>query len=105
MKNNDKTRNIKIFKELNICTDYANRITTMFDVYEKSDGNYKEYVIKKSSYTDVSLDADGNEIYVYNGSPSDYMIIPELTYMKVSSTFELINDDTAFSWIEELIEV
>lgn len=96
---------LRYTKEANIGTAYGNRIIANFEVYEKTEGSYSEYVIRMTDYTDISLDADNNETYCYEGQPTKYKVIPMPNMARVCESFENINDNDCFTWTSPLSEV
>lgn len=84
---------------------YTSNTSATFDVYEKTEGNYSEYVIKLTALTDLMHDADGNELSRYDGSPTEYKVIPMPTLQSVANVFGLGYLDVYFSWATPLAEV
>ena len=83
---------------------YVETITAEYDVYEKTDGVYVEYLTKQNSFHSV-VTLNGVEDMSHNEGATEYRIIPEATLVKLASAFNLTYSENYFTWSTQLTQI
>lgn len=80
----------------------TNFVEETYDIYEKTEGNYTEYLLNKSRYSSGFFDESGNRVVVDDVEETNYEVLPGATLEDITGRF---SSNQYLTWTTTLTQI